>query len=222
MGYNQADGYFCAFSRRFCDSALSDLGKDESDMSLKKKGIYPADVLTSLRIVGAVVMLFIEPLTIPFYVLYLVCGLSDALDGYVARKTHTARPNGARLDSIADLLFYTVMLSSLIRSGKLAYVPLAAWCIAGAAVALRLVSYSWAFLKFHRFASQHTYGNKFTGFCVFVLPFLLASNNVTFLVITSYIIAVAAFLSSAEELLIHITAKEYLPDRKSLFFYKKK
>lgn len=46
----------------------------------------------------------------PFYILYMICGLSDVLDGIIARKTNTASSFGARLDTIADFIFVTVLL----------------------------------------------------------------------------------------------------------------
>ena len=67
-------------------------------------------MLTSLRILGAVILLFIQPLSAAFFVIYTLSGVSDAVDGTVARATHTSGEFGARLDSIADLLFYAVML----------------------------------------------------------------------------------------------------------------
>lgn len=66
--------------------------------------------ITFLRIIGALWLCFIRPFTTAFYVVYTICGISDMLDGWVARMTGSAGEFGAKLDSIADLLFYSVML----------------------------------------------------------------------------------------------------------------
>ena len=42
--------------------------------------------------------------------IYTFAGLTDVLDGWLARKTGRASEFGARLDSVADLLFYSVLL----------------------------------------------------------------------------------------------------------------
>lgn len=41
-----------------------------------------------------------------FLGLFVLAGITDALDGYVARRTGTASRAGARLDSIADYAFF--------------------------------------------------------------------------------------------------------------------
>ena len=45
-----------------------------------------ADIITCVRIAAAVTMLFLEPMSAAFFVLYCVGGISDMVDGTVARK----------------------------------------------------------------------------------------------------------------------------------------
>ena len=66
---------------------------------------YIPNILTALRMLGAVLLLLTEPLTLPFYLLHGICGLTDALDGAFARALHASSRFGAQLDSIADLMF---------------------------------------------------------------------------------------------------------------------
>lgn len=49
-----------------------------------------------------------------FYVLYLAAGLTDILDGAVARRTNTVTDSGAGLDSAADTFFVAVCLWKLL------------------------------------------------------------------------------------------------------------
>ena len=42
------------------------------------------------------------------YILYIFCGLTDMVDGKIARKTGTTSTFGARLDTVADLVFLLV------------------------------------------------------------------------------------------------------------------
>ena len=68
-----------------------------------------ADTITSVRIAASLLLLFLPLHSVGFFAIYTLTGLSDALDGWLARKTGTASDFGARLDSIADLLFYAVL-----------------------------------------------------------------------------------------------------------------
>ena len=77
---------------------------------MKEKLLTPPNICTMLRIVGTVGLLLIRPLTLPFYLLYTFCGITDVLDGTIARATNSTSEFGARLDSIADLIFYAVMI----------------------------------------------------------------------------------------------------------------
>lgn len=66
-----------------------------------------ANGITTLRILGSIALLVIDRTSAAFMIVYT---LTDALDGWIARKTGTAGKFGAALDSVADLLFYAVML----------------------------------------------------------------------------------------------------------------
>ena len=67
-----------------------------------------------------------------FYVLYILCGISDMIDGTVARKTNSATERGAKIDTAADLVFVAV---SLIKILPAIHIPRWLW-IWGAAIAL--------------------------------------------------------------------------------------
>ena len=62
-----------------------------------------ANIITSLRIMGSVVLLLFDASSFPFYMTYLLCGLSDVADGFLARKLHAESTFGSRLDSFADM-----------------------------------------------------------------------------------------------------------------------
>ena len=46
-----------------------------------------------------------DAMTLPFWVLYLIAGLTDMLDGFLARRWGVESKFGARLDSLADFVF---------------------------------------------------------------------------------------------------------------------
>ena len=73
-----------------------------------------ANIITGSRIVFSIALLFIPPFSPMFYVVYGAAGLTDMIDGTVARKTNTASAFGARLDTIADFVFVAVCLIKLL------------------------------------------------------------------------------------------------------------
>ena len=50
---------------------------------------YIANIVTSCLIIFSILMLFFSVFSPWFYVMYLLCGLTDMVDGSIARKTNT-------------------------------------------------------------------------------------------------------------------------------------
>lgn len=61
-----------------------------------------ANVITSLRIIGSMALLLYPALSTSFYALYIATGITDMIDGTVARKTNTVSEFGSKLDTVAD------------------------------------------------------------------------------------------------------------------------
>lgn len=172
-----------------------------------------ANGITLLRIAGTVGLIFPTALSPLFLGLYTLTGLTDALDGWVARKTGTAGDFGARLDSIADLIFCAVMIIRLfpVLSEKLS---VQIWYAVAAIVLVRLGAYCTAAIKYRRFVALHTWLNKLTGAAVFLLPYILITSwGVRY----SWAVCVLAFAASLEELAIHLSRKSCCADTKSFF-----
>lgn len=74
--------------------------------------------------------------------LFVAAALSDALDGFLARRGGTAGPRGALLDPLADKVLVVITLAGLASTGLVA--PVFAELVAlreGAVAALRLMAY---------------------------------------------------------------------------------
>lgn len=69
-----------------------------------------ANLITLSRIAAAAVLAFVPPCSGLFGLCYLWGGVSDLLDGMVARLMKHQSPAGARLDSIADLILVIALL----------------------------------------------------------------------------------------------------------------
>ncbi len=169
--------------------------------------------ITSLRIIGALSLIFIKTLSMEFLIIYTIIGITDVLDGFIARKTNTASEFGAKLDSVADLLFYSIMglkiLPSLVK-----VIDWKFWIIAGVVVAIRIAAYIVAFVKFHCFSSLHTYLSKLTGITIFFTPYFYFTDMLTVFCI---VLSIISFASSIEQLLTHVTKKTYRSNIKSIF-----
>ena len=171
-----------------------------------------ADTVTTMRMAASLFLLFIPLKSIWFLVIYTFAGLTDVLDGWLARKTGRASEFGARLDSVADLLFYSVLLTRLFPV-LYQMLPGVIWYAVSGIVLVRLASYVTAAVKYHRFASLHTWLNKLTGAAVFLLPYVLFDSNI---VVYSGAVCIIAFAASAEELAIHLLRTDYIANRKSI------
>ena len=167
------------------------------------------NAITAVRFVGAIVMIFTKACSALFYIIYSVCGVSDVLDGLVARVTGQTSEFGAKLDSVSDLLFHAVMLIKIFPK-LYDILPVWIWAIVGGILLLRAFCYTFAAVKFRRFASLHTYLNKATGTALFALPYFLLWGEIPTTVI-SFTICGIAILAVLEELVLHFRAKEYDP-----------
>ena len=98
-----------------------------------------ADTITSVRMVASLFLLFLPLSSARFIALYTFTGLTDALDGWLARKTGTASDFGARLDSIADLLFYGIVLVRLFPV-LWQLLPVEIWYVVVAVLLVRLAA----------------------------------------------------------------------------------
>ena len=126
-----------------------------------------ANILTLFRIVCAMLLLFCPVFSRGFSIFYILGGISDVLDGFVARHFGKETPLGARLDTIGDMAFTGVVLVKLWRT---VFLPrwLQIWiaCI-GLVKGFNILS---GFRRFGRFMAEHTPANKLCGVLLFAVP----------------------------------------------------
>jgi CDP-diacylglycerol--glycerol-3-phosphate 3-phosphatidyltransferase len=171
---------------------------------------HAANILTGLRIVLTLMIpAFLNDRTL-CVVLFATAGLTDVLDGVVARRTGTSSRLGARLDSLADMVIGVMIACAVVWAGGAlwAFMP---YLIAVAAI--RLANLAIAACRFRQFAVIHTWGNKLTGLLIFVgFGVYILTDNLTALI---PVIAVAA-LSALEETIILLASSTLDVDRKSV------
>ncbi len=152
-----------------------------------------ANLITSCRILFSLLLLFFPALSPGFYGLYLAAGLSDMLDGFVARRTNSASPLGAKLDSMADLVFLAVCLIKLLPVLAL---PVWLWVWVGLIALLRLVNVVSGFVRRKKLVLLHTRANKLTGALLFLLPLSLGFLNIAYTAVP--LCALASFAAIQE------------------------
>ena len=179
-----------------------------------------ANLITLIRIFGAIALIMLEPLSLPFFIVYGVCGLSDAFDGLVARKLGVQSSFGSALDSLSDLLFYGVMAAKLFPTFQRLLLPYQ-WVIIGVPTALHFIAYIICAIKFSRFSAIHTYANKALGLLVYAFPFFFIGEIPLLWTIYMIVGGVIALYGSIEIDLIHILAKKYDTRNKSIFFIRR-
>ena len=149
------------------------------------------NILSSLRILGAICLLFIHPASVAFWVIYGLCGISDMLDGYLARKLHAESKTGAVLDSVADICFVACCAIRLI---PVVQIPKWLWIWAGVIVAIKIVNQISALIVCKRFCFPHTRANKLTGLLLF-----LAVPTLFWSIIPTAIVAGVASFAAVQE-----------------------
>lgn len=152
-----------------------------------------ANGITFFRILCSLALLFCMPLSLPFYVLYTAAGLSDIFDGWIARKTNTATKFGAKLDTLADIVFTAVVLLKLLP-----ILELPAWMIVwvGVIALIKLVNIVIGFVRHHTLTAVHSVINKVTGVLVFILPFTIQIINIRY---TAGLVCVVATVAAIME-----------------------
>ncbi len=142
--------------------------------------------------------------------LYFFCGISDALDGYLARRFQLSSPLGATLDSVADCVFVFIVLAIVVPR-----ICLPLWILLwmGGIFVIKLGTLVTGLLRFRGLAFLHTYFNKAAGGGLFCFPVLYYFWGIT---ISAAIVCTLATLAATEELVINLSQKELQRDKKSL------
>ena len=131
---------------------------------------YLANIITGLRIIGSVVLLFFDASSFSFYITYLLCGFSDMIDGATARKTNAVSRFGSKLDTVADTVLMVVCAVKLLPMVNL---PVLLWIWIGTIAMMKATNIILEFIRRKELMAYHTVLNKLTGMMLFVLPFTL-------------------------------------------------
>ena len=126
-----------------------------------------AKIITGFRVLISIVLLFCPVCSPVFYMLYLIAGLSDMIDGTIARRTNTVSEFGARFDTAADFVFVVVCLIKLLP-----VISMPLWlCVWIAMIALiKIINIISGYIVQRKLVAVHSVMNKVTGELLFILP----------------------------------------------------
>ena len=136
-----------------------------------------ANLITAIRILCSVVLLFCAALSPWFYALYITAGVSDMVDGWVARKTNTVSEFGSKLDTIADIIFVVVCLIKLL---PVLHLPVWIYVWVGVVACIKVFNIIYSYAVRKQFLADHSILNKVTGALLFVLPLTLSVIDVKY------------------------------------------
>lgn len=173
------------------------------------------DLLCYARLLLVPAVLALALSNLPFYagVALLAAGLTDMLDGIIARGWNIATAYGSRLDSIADTLMEVSAAAAvlILKPGIFTGHTL----ILGAWIAIEASSILLGWIKFRRIANLHLYLTKTAGVIAyaFVIYTLVIGYNEAFF----YAAAALLLVSSLECLILQLFAPRVDEHMKSVY-----
>lgn len=164
-----------------------------------------ANILTVLRIICSIPLLFFPVRSAVFVIMYLFCGSTDMIDGTVARKTNSVSEFGSGLDTAADTVFFTVCFIKILPFIK---IPTWLWIWIAVIAVVKISGIIWGSIRIHKKKkplSLHTFLNKVTGLMLFLLPFTLAFIKPVYSIT---VVCAAATFAAIEEFYCIVTGRD--------------
>ena len=152
-----------------------------------------ANIITSIRILCSFGLLFCPALSSAFYVLYIVAGLTDIIDGTVARKTGTVSEFGSKLDTLADFFLVVICLIKLL---PIFHIPVWIYLWIAVIALIKAVNLISGYVMRKQLVTLHTAMNKLTGILLFILPMTLSILDLQYSALV--VCAVATFAAIQE------------------------
>ena len=141
------------------------------------KSAHLANIITCTRIICSIALLFCPVLSVAFYILYIIAGVSDMIDGTIARKTGASGEFGSKLDTIADLIFVVICMIKLLP-----VIEISIWIFIwiGIITIIKVINIVSGFIAQRRFVTVHSVMNKITGGLIFAIPLTVGFIDVRY------------------------------------------
>ena len=163
---------------------------------------YIANIITGSRTIFSLPLLFIPLSSVWFYSLYFYCGLTDMIDGAIARKTGADSNFGARLDTVSDFVF---MCACGVKILPRIPIPVWLWVWIIFIALIKISGIVLVLIHKKKLISIHSVLNKVTGFALFLLPPTLTFFEANY---SMAMICVLATISAMQEVYLIAKAQE--------------
>lgn len=132
-----------------------------------------ADILTSIRVLCGLLILIFPAFSGWYYALYIIGGVTDAIDGAVARRLGTETDFGAKYDTAADFVFAVAVMVKIISS-----VSFPVWMILWICTifAIKTANAVIGIVRYRRLIPVHSAINKACGVVCFILPLFIGGE----------------------------------------------
>lgn len=179
------------------------------------------NILSISRIPLSVSLIPLSRYPFAFLGIYIVTGLTDVFDGWLARRYHWETKRGAKIDAAAD---FVMMFSLLTVVFGVVRLKLARYVLAAMGVVVVIKAFNLVFTKIRhgQWATMHTLANRYTALPIYIIipvcvlfqssPRWMGIANVLCLIMMC-----AVFLANLEETLLIARMEEYDLDMKSLW-----
>ncbi|MCL2197405.1 MAG: CDP-alcohol phosphatidyltransferase family protein [Defluviitaleaceae bacterium] len=142
---------------------------------------YVPNTLSITRIILAtslLVLWFILPagfvLSPLFLTIYIIAGITDMIDGPIARKFNVATPLGANLDGLGDYMLTAISIFLIVP--ELVYrglSPMIVTIIVATIIILKGFGVLVGYIRYGQLMMMHTYASKTGAMLAFLLPLFL-------------------------------------------------
>ena len=152
-----------------------------------------ANIITCSRILCSIALLFCQLLSPTFCVLYIAAGLTDMIDGTVARKTNSVSEFGSKLDTVADFILVVVCLIKLI---PVMVIP--GWLYLWIAIIalIKVINVVSGYFVQKKFVAVHSVMNKVTGALLFIFPLTLSMIDLKY---SAIVVSTVATFAAIQE-----------------------
>lgn len=129
-----------------------------------------ANIISAIRIIAGACLYLFSDITGGFIAIYIVCGITDLLDGPVARKFNSTSAVGAALDTVGDAVTY-MALAKILLVKRMIPIWIVYWMLG--VLGLHIIAGLVSFKKTKKFYVVHSLFGKILGGSIFVLPFAM-------------------------------------------------
>lgn len=152
-----------------------------------------ANIITGSRILLSLIMLVFPVFSPGFYVCYLLAGITDMVDGTIARKLGTESEFGSKLDTVADSIF---VVSALYKILPEVDISIGIWIWTGVIALIKVINLITGFAVQKKYVAVHSLMNKITGLLLFIVPFTFSVMDIRY---SSAVVCLLASFSAIQE-----------------------